>query len=313
MPTSTGWYIDRYWADVVNGNFSFGDHAEMESRLTHEQVRDIRDTYRTTTLAQLERCQLYALDRLALEIAQNTARKLLADGDALRPPAFPRSHVWIELLGNLRLGDEHMAIRAWFYSRSADMAQITFIDDIDHTKMLAGHVAGQWVFEQGVCAHSCAGTREGTMVPLAPLQRGCACQDAGRRLLALLTALAMVMRAEGIEREVVYRPQVMASHQRPRAKVTRRARQVHPARNINVLHLMTQYVDAPIEAEEDDPERDYDRAQGYFGPHHPVYLQPFVRHLDPARNSRWIEERFVVVRGHIRSQPGLTPFTVVTA
>ena len=46
-------------------------------------------------------------------------------------------------------------------------------------------------------------------------------------------------------------------------------------------------------------------------PMHLATVEPFIRHLDPAKNAKWKEDRYVVVHGFTRRQYGLPVRTFV--
>ncbi len=298
------WYLDRHYRAIVNGA-GLDDGMRDLVRRGEIPAQDIQRA-RQVMIAALDAARPICLDADVLRIVLNTA-ECLTNAD-LRDPRWPVGNMWIEFAG-AALGDKLMAVRAIWRARFPDDADVyQLIESPAATKQILCR-AGRWYLQQGTCERSDC-TRplleDSTDVPSEPQWgAGCVCQQALISWQALFCAIGMVVRAEGIVQETVMR-EPRQRRQQP-GKPTRADRQIPPQPSIIKLSLSKKYVYPPR-----DPDTNESSSDDRGGDVHLSQVTEFIRHYDPARNTRWKKEKWTLVKEHIRVLRGISARYIVT-
>lgn len=288
------WIFDTYYHNLLAED-GIDESLAADIRAGRVTRADI-DTMRTLLLNALDTARLYQCDTDVMQIMMNTAIKLY--NSQLSLSLIPQLPTWIEFENEMGLTLNDMTIHALFIWNG----HIELVATQYHGAMLEIDTVSHIVkMHMNPCRTICdrLDTSEQISVLNTPRRIDCACQKRLDAWLSVVVALCMILRSDGIEQTIIER-----RHWGKKTRATARER-IPTQTHSTILHVTKKYV-TPSDTESDEA-----TASASPLPTHLVEIAPFIRHLDPARNSRWRTEKFVLVSGFIRTQHGFPIRTYV--
>ncbi len=291
MPTL--FYLDQHREQIENGG---GIDADMQRLFRdHPELTLQMASARQMALQHLDQTRAYQLSKEVVELCVATAQRLEQVDIRLPVP-----NCWIEFEG-VAIGDDTLRVRAVWQAPTPIGTLISLIENDRRSKALSRRRdETDWWFEQGSCPVNCVYPKndrhpiaewdDTLSIRLGDFWDDCRCAQAGNLWGMLMTAIGMALRAEGIEQEIIQRPQ----QKRRSARGISPHAPVFVKQQITRLHLAKKIVYVRDDLAE-TPETIVTEVNG-----RPIQVASFLRHLDPQRNPRWKEEKVVIVKGHQR-------------